>query len=158
MKRAISLIGLVALAACGSGEESTTLGGTTYTSNEQAGTATISGERGTLSVAEGDAAANTPMPDFAPQYPGARITSTLSSEREGVKRTNVVLTTADAPAKVVDFYKERFTGSGLEMKSEMIVETGGILSAEGNGKKASATVSQDEETKETSIVISFSEA
>lgn len=141
--RVLVALGIFTLAGCGSAEETATIAGTTYT-NEADGTATISSERGSVSASDGKAAANTPMPDFAPQYPGSTIESALMSERDGTQRTTVVFATDDSVKQVADFYREKFAAAGLTVKNTLMTDEAGILSAEGGGRKASVTISQDE--------------
>jgi hypothetical protein len=151
--RSWMVLGCLALAACGSDEQSTTVAGTTYTSSDKDERATISNARGSISTVSGASAANTKLPDFAPRYPGSNIESVIDSKRDGRASTMVTLTTADPVQKVVDFYRPRFEGAGLAKKSEMITEEAGMLAAEAADKKASIAVSREE--GKTSIVLSY---
>lgn len=142
------------LGACGSNEQqSTTIQGTTY-SQDRDGTATIENEKGRLTAADGAAAAATSFPDFAPQYPGSTITTSLTSERQGIKRTSVVMETDKPVREVADFYKSRFEAAGLTPKSSMVMDDAALLSSEAAGKKASATIGKNE--AKTTIALSFS--
>ena len=153
--RAIVVLGALALAACGSDDDTVTLGDTTFTSNEQAGTATISNAEGSITTADGAAAAKTQMPDYAPQYPGSTITTALTTRKDDRNRTNIVLTTKDGIDKVAAFYKNKFTAAGLTIASDMTTSEVSMISAEGNGKKASITAAPDE--GQTSVVVSYSQ-
>lgn len=148
------LAALVALAGCGSDERSATIAGTTYSSNDEDGTATIKSAKGTVSVAEGASAANTEMPVYAPRYPGSTIKGAIKTDRPGRHSTIVTLATDDAPKAVAQFYKDRFTENGLAIKSESLMEVGAMISAEGAGKKTSVTISR--EGRESTVVVSFS--
>lgn len=152
--RVLLMAASLALTACGSGEESTTIAGTTYTT-ERDGTATISNERGSISATEGEAAAKTPMPAFAPKYPGSSIEGALVSEREGVSRTIITFATSDEARMVADFYRDKFTDAGLTIQSDLLVEGAAMISAEGKGKKANLTIGPDE--NQTKGSLSFSE-
>lgn len=129
---------VAALAACNSGEESTTIGGTTFSGNEAQGTATIANERGSITALEGAAAADIQFPDFAPQYPGSQVDSALVSDTERGKRTNVVLATDDPVERVAEFYRDKFTSAGLAIGTSFASADGMMLTAEEGGRKASA--------------------
>jgi len=155
--RALVLMGFcLALAACGSREESATIGGATFTSNEGDGTATITTDKGTLSTVDGAAAANVQMPSFAPKYPGSTILSAVKTETD--ERTNhmVSIETGDSVDKVVAFYEKAFKDAGMTISSRMMAEDGGLMAAEGDGRKASIAVSFED--GKTSVVVNFSEA
>lgn len=152
--RVLVVAGALALTACGSDEESTTIAGTTYTT-EGDGTATISNERGSISATDGEAAANTPMPAFAPKYPGSSIESALVTQRDGVSRTIVTFATPDDAKKVAEFYRGKFTGAGMTIKSDLVVEGAAMLSAEADGRKAHLTIGPDDNQSKGSV--SFSE-
>ncbi len=136
--RLLAIVALTCLSACGSSEESTTIGGTTYTQQED-GTATISNENGSISATEGEAAANTKFPDFAPQYPGSTIESALVTNRDDGQRTMALLATSDGMDKVVEFYREKVTSAGLKVGMVHNIDGNGMLSAEAEGKKVSVT-------------------
>ena len=152
--RALILIGCLALAACGSGEESTTIGGTTYASNEREGTASITTDKGTISTVDGAAAANVDMPAFAPRYPGSTIVSAIQSQTAERTSHMVNIETSDSVDKVAAFYEKAFADAGLSVTSRMMTAEGGLMGAEGAGKKASIAVSVDE--GKTMAVVSYS--
>ena len=142
--RALIVLAPLVLAACGSAEESTTIGGTTFAQNEAEGTATISNERGSITSLEGSSAESTQFPEFAPRYPGSAIESALVTNSERGERTVVMLNTNDDIGKVMDFYRDRFTSAGLEIGMNVTAEDTGMISAEGDGKKASVTGSKQD--------------
>lgn len=144
--RFLIMIGLasVALASCGSDEKKATVGDTTFTSNDKDGTATISNDRGTLSATTGAEAANTKMPDFAPQYPGSTIESVLNTDTAGGKSQMINLNTGDAPAKVTEFYKGKLSAAGLKIGMDMTTAETGMVTGEGNGHSASVTASAED--------------
>lgn len=148
------LIGLALLTGCGSDEQSQTIAGTTYSSNDKEGTATISSNDRTISVVDGKSAASTKMPVYAPQYPGSTIESAIANATAGSKTTIVTLATSDAPGAVSQFYTKRFAEAGLSIQSNMTTENGALISAEGDGKKVSLVISR--EAAKTTAVISTS--
>ncbi|RUN74665.1 hypothetical protein EJC47_20355 [Sphingomonas sp. TF3] len=155
--RALIAVTLLALAACGSGKDSTTIGGNTFT-NEKDGTATITNEKGSLTAIDGDAAAKTAMPAFAPKYPGATIVSVLKTNTGERKSTMVNMTSGDSGAKVLQFYRDSLVGAGFTIKSEMTFNDGGMLSAENSNGKVSLSVSRDEETGKSQFVVTLPQA
>lgn len=152
--RAMVVLTLLVLGACGPVEESTTIGGTTFTKNDTDDTATISNERGSISALDGDAAANTEFPAFAPQYPGSTVESALITNTASGERTVAVLATDDEIASVVEFYRDKFTAAGLEIGTAYNVDDSAMLSAEGAGKKAS--VMGGKQDGKTTFNLSFS--
>lgn len=104
-------IAAVSLGACGKKEESdkptitATPGGYTVKSND--GSATITTGAGAATAAN--------LPTFAPVYPGGQVQS--SAAGIGDAKTNggmVVFTTADAPDKVLTFYRGKAQANGLK--------------------------------------------
>jgi hypothetical protein len=152
--RPLALTGLLTLAACGASEETTTIAGTTFTSDDEQGTATISSANGSLAVAEGDAAQKTPMPDYAPQYPGSTITNAMTSGKDGASKTTVLLTTTDPVSKVGAFYTDTFSRLGLELKQNVNSAEAVMLAAEAQAKKASVIIGTEGQL--TTAVVTFS--
>jgi hypothetical protein len=142
----------VLLTACGSSEKSTTVGGTTFASDDSKGTASITTEKGTIRTAEGDAAARVVMPSYAPLYPGATSTSVIETESEGRKTKMVTLSTPDAIGKVIDFYKGTLAKSGWKVPSSFLSEDGGMMSGEKDGKTVSIAVSRGDDGKTSALV------
>jgi hypothetical protein len=58
------------------------------------------------------------LPDFAPVYPGAQVKGSVTSQTEG--GGTFAFETADAPEKVIAFYKDRAKSAGLEEKLSMM--------------------------------------
>jgi len=154
LKHLLAPMAVLALSACGSGEKSTTIGGATYSSNDRDGTASITTDKGSLTTAEGAAAANFQMPAFAPKYPGATIVGVIRSESDGTTRHMVNMQSTDSIGKVAAFYKDGFVRAGLKTTSEMMTADGGMMSAEGDGRKVSIAISQDE--GKTAAIVTYS--
>ncbi|MEN3746935.1 hypothetical protein TPR58_07135 [Sphingomonas sp. HF-S3] len=142
--RFILLVSALALAGCGSSEETTTIAGTTYSSNDKEGTASIKSSDGEVSVVDGAAANKVEMPAFAPRYPGSTITGVIETKKAGHVSTMVNLRSADAPAAVATFYRDSFTKNGMKMTSDLPAEEGAMLTAEGKGNKVTVVVSQED--------------
>jgi hypothetical protein len=124
------------------------------TSDDEQGTATISSANGSLAVAEGDAAQKTPMPDYAPQYPGSTITNAMTSGKDGASKTTVLLTTTDPVSKVGAFYTDTFSRLGLELKQNVNSAEAVMLAAEAQAKKASVIIGTEGQL--TTAVVTFS--
>jgi hypothetical protein len=142
--RFVMLASLVVFAGCNSSEESTTVAGTTYTSDQKAGTASIKSSEGEMRVTDGAAADKAELPAYAPRYPGATITGVIESKTDGGTSTMANLQTKDAPAAVAKFYRDAFTKNGMKLTTDLPSEQGAMLSAEGNGNTVSAMVSQQD--------------
>lgn len=127
MRAIVIALGLcVALAGCGqkSEKEKTT---TIDTNN---GSVTVSGN-GTHMVVKSDNGQSTveynaggnvhaDMPDFAPLYPGARVTASIAgSGNTGGKGAMVTISTPDAPDAVIAFYKKHAAAAGFTDKMTM---------------------------------------
>lgn len=143
MRRTV-LAAAVLLAACGSNEKSTTIGGTTYTSDESAGTASIKTDKGTLRTAQGKAAAAVVMPPFAPVYPGTTVDGVIESDTAGGKARMVTLSTSDPVAKVADFYKGTLAKEGWKTPQSIQMPDGALISGEKGGKQVSLAISSQD--------------
>ncbi|WP_442678122.1 hypothetical protein ACSBM8_11295 [Sphingomonas sp. ASY06-1R] len=150
--RRFVIFAAVLLSACGSSEKSTTVGGTTFASDDGKGTASITTEKGSIRTAEGAAAAHVVMPDYAPLYPGSTATSVIETESEGRKTKMVTLSTSDAIGKVSDFYKGALAKAGWKIPSSFLSDDGGMLSGEKDGKTVSIALSREDDGKTNALV------
>ncbi|PCG10159.1 hypothetical protein [Sphingomonas ginsenosidimutans] len=149
---AATVLAATLLAACGSSEKSTTVGGTTFASDDSKGTSTITSEKGMIRATDGTAAAKVTMPAYAPLYPGAAVTGVIETENDGKKNKMVTLSTPDAIGKVLDFYKGSLTGAGWKVPSSFVGADGGMLAGEKDGKSVSIAFSRHDEGK-TDVVV-----
>lgn len=149
---AATLLGATLLAACGSSEKSTTIGGTTFTSDESKGTSTIATEKGVIRATDGAAAAKVTMPAYAPLYPGATVTGVIETENDGKKNKMVTLSTPDAIGKVVDFYKASLKKAGWAVPSSFVSADGGMVAGEKDGKSVSIAFSRQDGTSTEMVV------
>ncbi|TSB04330.1 hypothetical protein [Sphingorhabdus contaminans] len=129
MRHFIPFAALLALTACGSKEETTTV--TTADgqeikitsdadNNSESGTITFEGKDGEGKITFGDAAAKEGLPLGMPVYPGGEVKGAFmgGSEKEGSAGGMATVMTKDAPAKVVDFYKKEAEKRGLKIESQ----------------------------------------
>jgi hypothetical protein len=59
------------------------------------------------------------MPDFAPLYPGAKVTSSLNESAATGGGALVVFTTTSSPSDVIAYYKQKATAAGLTPTLDM---------------------------------------
>jgi len=59
------------------------------------------------------------MADYAPAYPGAKVTTSMAGTSDDGTGGMVTFETSDSPQKVVDFYKPRAAAAGLGNVSNM---------------------------------------
>lgn len=145
MRKYSILIATVALAACGS-EPTTTVttadGRKAEITQANPGEATVKTEDGTTATFSTGAAAAKSLPLGVPVYPGANVTANISGSRaDGKGGAMVTMTTADAPDKVVGFYKTEAAKRGMKTKSnEVAVGNMASFTAENDaGEKIVAT-------------------
>jgi hypothetical protein len=129
---------LVLLAGCGSNERSITVTDgngqdQTITVGEDDGTTTVKTEGGTAEItSNADGVSGAKFPDYAPQYPGSTVTSTANfAGKEGEGGAMTVQETADEPAKVMGFYKDKLARAGQKVSLETTTPEGGMIGVEG---------------------------
>lgn len=108
MHRIIALATIVLLAACSNAEEHTV-------------TDPDSGESVTLRTAEDPDAGIAPpanLPDFAPVFPGATVTASVTGSPEEAKGM-VSFTTSGSADEVIAFYRDKAGAAGLAEQAEM---------------------------------------
>lgn len=94
------------------------------------------------------------MPDFAPQYPGSTLVSVDSAEAGNRRTHEVRLTTVDNAAVIMTFYRERFAAGGLRKTSDFLSGESGMMSATGEGRKASIAIAREHDRQ--SIIVTYS--
>jgi hypothetical protein len=121
MKRVAMIAAMVALANCGGSKDASVSipdgkGGSTKieTSGETSTIKTADGSTTTIS----SGAANANFPAYAPQYPGATLGEVSNISSDAGSMTTAVMTTPDAPDKVLAFYKEKLTAGGVPVGVE----------------------------------------
>jgi len=94
------------------------------------------------------------MPDFAPQYPGSTLVSVDSAETGNRRTHEVQLTTVDNAAVIMTFYRERFAAGGLRNTSDFLSGESGMMSATGEGRRASIAIAREHDRQ--SIIVTYS--
>ena len=129
MRHLIPLIALLALAACGSNDATTTV--TTADGEEikitsdaenssESGTITFEGKDGDGKITFGDAAAKEGLPLGLPVYPGGEVKGAFmgGSEKDGTGGGMATVMTDDAPAKVIGYYKSEAEKRGFKINTQ----------------------------------------
>ena len=150
--RFLILVGLAALAACGSDEKKDP---TNAVANPGSEDHTEEADQPAVSV---PAAPITPvdftMPTFAPQYPGSTLQAVNSATAGGMSNHEVRLITTDDADRIIAFYREKFTAAGLRKTSEFLSGGSGMMSAIGKGRKASIAITKEQ--GHNAVIVTYS--
>jgi hypothetical protein len=159
MKHLLTLTALLALSACGSNDETTTV--TTADGEEikitsdtdkdnESGTITFEGKDGEGKITFGDAAAKQGLPLGLPVYPGGEVKGAFMGGGTGESGGMATVMTKAAPATVVDFYKAEAERRGFKIntRSTSTTEKGEMASfsakgADGGTLVVTATPAED---------------
>jgi hypothetical protein len=137
---ALSLSVCVVAAGCGKSSEKTYVskdGSVTVSNSGNAGHMTVNSGNGTATMDfNADGGVHATMPDFAPLYPGAKVTSSVvANNTDGTKGAQVSFTVAAPPADVIAFYKQHVGTANLPQT--MSVDQGDtMMFMAGKDKKA----------------------
>lgn len=153
MRRIAAVVVAVLLAGCGSSEKSYTAGGATVTDDSK-GNASITTDKGTIRTAQGDAAANVKMPDFAPRYPGSTVSNVIETETDGGKQKMVTLNTSGTIANVADFYKASLAKAGWKVPTSFISGDAGMVMGQKDSKQVTVSISRNDQSS-TDVVVAF---
>ena len=94
------------------------------------------------------------MPDFAPQYPGSSLVAVSSAQLGRNQNHEVRLTTTDDAAKIMDFYRERFSAAGLRKTSDFLSGGSGMMSGIGKDRKASIAITKEQDHQ--MVIVTYS--
>ena len=129
MRHLIPLAAMLALAACGSNEDTntgTTANGeeikiTSDTNNDsESGTITFEGKDGEGKITFGDAAAREGLPLGLPVYPSGEVKGAFmgGSDKDGTGGGMATVLTKDTPAEVIGFYKAEAERRGFKINTQ----------------------------------------
>jgi hypothetical protein len=114
------------LAACGQGDQTVAYrdseGNTKNISVENAGgTRTVTSEDGMIRAVGTQGGKDARFPDFAPQYPGAKVQNVTNMNLgpaggSGFKQHIITMQTTDSPEAVVAFYKGKIAAQGKRLQ------------------------------------------
>src|SRR5580693_1658195 len=117
---ALSLSVCVAVAGCGKGSEKTVTipgkdGNVTVSTSGDSQHMTINSANGTATYeVNANGGVHAAMPDFAPLFPGAKVTSSMAAHNpNGTSGAQVVFTVGAAPSDVIAFYKQKAGAASL---------------------------------------------
>jgi hypothetical protein len=146
------LVGLVALAACGSDEKKDPTNAVANPKSEE------HAEEADQPVASVPAAPITPfdftMPAFAPHYPGSTLQAANSATAGGMSNHEVRLITTNGADRIIALYREKFTAAGMRKTSEFLSGGSGIMSAIGKGRKASIAITKEQ--GHNAVIVTYS--
>lgn len=93
------------------------------------------------------------FPSDVPRYPGAKtVTVSLQGNK---KEASLAQTTSDSVSKVVEWFAGQMRNNGFTEASSLDLGTSGkMISYEKGDVKIGATIAGDEESKETTLIIS----
>jgi hypothetical protein len=129
------------------------------TGTEGGGLVTFEGEEGQARLIAGEEAIE--LPSWLPEYPrGSAIEATFSATIEGVDQGAFGFSTADAPAEVLAFYRERLEAEGFQLQENTSSEggevIGGMLTAASDEEERGATVIANREGDATNVSVQYS--
>lgn len=101
------------------------------------------------------------LPGWLSAYPGASVEANLSAEGKDGFSGNFTFKTKDAADKVIQFYTDALKNAGLKVTTNATQQegknSGGMLSAEDEGKKRSIVIFVGNEGDETNVNLQVQE-
>jgi len=153
----IAIGAAIALVGCGKKDEKTVYndGKNTVSTSQSGDHMTITGQNG--EKVEFGAGTNAKLPDFAPLYPGAKVTTSFTGSGKDGAGGMVAFQVAASAADVVSFYKAKATSAGLAqtMSAEMGDTTTYVAANEKT--KHTVSVSATKGSDGTTVQITWSE-
>lgn len=99
------------------------------------------------------------LPGYAPAYPGATVTAAFAGSSDGAKRGGMVaFTTADAPERVVSFYRDEAKRAGLGEVATMSGSGAQMLSASDKASQRSLAVQAGPDGGATAVTLTYGAA
>jgi hypothetical protein len=155
---ALSLSVCVIVAGCGKSSERTYAtkdGNVTVTSSgNNAEHMTVNSANGTATIdINANGGAHAAMPDFAPLYPGAKVTSSIvGNNSNGSKGAQVSFTVAASPSDVIAFYKKNIDAAGLPQTLNMSQGDSMMLVAGKDKKSVAVTVTKQDAGSQVLVI------
>jgi hypothetical protein len=153
---------MLVLAGCGSKNEQhfkTPEGGDLKLETTRAGEASVitaTGPDGSKSRMETGGTWPASLATIAPAYPGGKIATTMSGSQEDSESSMAAFDTADAPQKVIEFYKASAAAAGLKGTMNMESGDGYMFVASDDKSGRSLSVQASVQDGKTSAVVSSS--
>ncbi len=154
---ALSLSVCVAVAGCGKSSEHTYAtkdGNVTVTNSGAAEHMTVNSANGAATIDfNANGGVQTTMPDFAPLYPGAKVTSSVvANNPNGTKGAQVAFTVTAPPSDVIAFYKKNVDSAGLPQTMNMSQGDTMMLMAGKDKKSLAVTVSKQDSGSQVVLI------
>ena len=128
MRRIIGVtVAALLVAACGSGDESV------VEAEGEDISIDMTGPDGEEVSVRGGSEAVEGMPDGFSAYPGATVVTSTSVDTSDGSGVLVVMTTSDAPEKVIDYYRAQAEAAGVTIDGEMNSNGSRLIGGEGPG-------------------------
>ena len=128
---------------------------------------TLSGENGTFEAKSSEGTfkvgGGRPVnaPSWVPSYPRSEPKILMSADTPQARSAQYSFTTADAPEKVVAFYKDALTNGGLKVTNSATFtsggNTGGTVAAETEGGRRNILVTVGNQSGATAVGVTYSE-
>lgn len=152
----IAIGAALALAGCGKKDEKTVYsdGHNTVSTNASGDHMTITGQNG--EKVEFGAGTNAKLPDFAPLYPGANVTSSVTGSGKDGNGGMVGFHTSSPPADVIAFYKAKSGAGGLAQTMDANVNGVMMFAAGKNDNKTSISITASKGTDGTDATVTWS--
>lgn len=163
LRIAAALAAVLALAACGGGEDKETYSApdgskveVTKAADGEVETATVTTSSGagggTSTFTTGGGSWPQGAPDYAAAYPGATVQSSFSGVADGQAGAMASFTTADPPEKVIDFYKARAKAAGLKNETSMEANGSRMYGASDDAGRAVSVQTSVQDGSTTGVV------
>lgn len=95
----------------------------------------VKSKDGTMEMGSGEAS----LPSWLPSYPGAKFTGNFSTKTDEQAAASMAFTSADAPEKLAEYYREALKTAGLKITTNVTNttdnETSSVLAASDDEKK-----------------------
>lgn len=167
MRHLISIAALMALSACGSNDNTTTVTTadgqevkitTDSDADKQSGTITFEGKDGEGKITFGDAAAKQGLPLGLPVYPGGEVKGAfMGGDAKGGSGGMATVMTKDGPSKVAAYYKAEAERRGFAIQTQSTTTTDkgetASFSAKGEGDSTLVVTATPSEDGGTAVVI-----
>jgi hypothetical protein len=154
---ALSLSVCVIVTGCGKSSEHTYAskdGNVTVSNSGDATHMTVNSANGTATVEfNSNGGVHAAMPDFAPLYPGAKVTSSVvANNTNGSKGAQVAFTVDAPPSDVIAFYKKDADAAGLPQTLNMSQGDSMMLVAGKDKKSLAVTVTKQDNGSQVMVI------
>jgi len=161
MRTIVGLTVLALLSGCGSkasdGQSTViaTKDGTVAVSKGGNSTVAVTNDGQSVHISTANAWPTT-LPVYIPRYPGATVTTTFAGSSSGGKSGGMVaFTTADAPERVVSFYKDEAARAGLGEVATMATGGSQMFTASDKATHRDLTIQATPDDGKTTVSLTY---